>query len=227
MTMKKITLAICLSLILSGFSVSLYAEVYKWVDENGVVHYSDVAPGSGEEDVETFYINPISIDEQGAVIPEEVAVQSAANKEQPFYEPYLSAFLELFSGDNKESGQSENSSVAEQKPAQNYNSGDAITNENMGSILAEIERDKQREKELAEKTQVEIFTTPWCGYCKKAIVWMEMNNVKYREYNVEANHTAALRQKMLGGGKGVPFAVVNGKKIKGWNQRAYAKALGI
>ena len=46
-------------------------------------------------------------------------------------------------------------------------------------------------------------------------------------YDVEKDKEAAARKKELSGRSGVPFAVINGKKIYGYSEDAYARALGI
>ena len=56
---------------------------------------------------------------------------------------------------------------------------------------------------------------------------MKANNIPYVAYDVEKDKEAAVRKKELSGRSGVPFAVINGKKIYGYSEDAYARALGI
>lgn len=74
--------------------------------------------------------------------------------------------------------------------------------------------------------EVELFTTNWCGYCRKARAYLQQQGVSYREYDVEKDRAAAQRKQQLGG-SGVPFAIINGQKILGFDPEAYASALGI
>ncbi len=45
------------------------------------------------------------------------------------------------------------------------------------------------------------------------------------DVNIEKDKAAALRKKKLDSGRGVPFAVVNGRKISGFNPKAYENAM--
>ena len=47
----------------------------------------------------------------------------------------------------------------------------------------------------------------------------------YKDYDVEKDSNAALRMRKLGGGNGVPFAVINGKTFEGFNPTGYQAAL--
>ncbi len=56
---------------------------------------------------------------------------------------------------------------------------------------------------------------------------MKANNITYVAYDVEKDREAAARMQRLSGRSGIPFAVINGKKIYGYSEEAYAGALGI
>jgi len=74
---------------------------------------------------------------------------------------------------------------------------------------------------------VEIYTTSWCPYCKQAISFLRSNRINFRQYDVEKDRKAAARMRKLGGTGGVPFAIINGKKIGGFSLQAYKQALGM
>jgi glutaredoxin len=224
--MKFFLLAACGCLA----SLAAQAEIYKWADKDGVVHYADTKPRDETVEVREFAVSPIRIDDRGVVA--QVNPPRAERKPVPEPKPeitlggllaYAREYLNGLWGDKK-------SPAAPQTVTSPADTTVVISNDNMGVILEQIERDKQaqQEKEAARTKQtVEIFTAPWCGYCKKAIVYLELNKIPYEEYDVTINASAALRQKMLGGSGGVPFAVINGETIPGWNQQAYARALGL
>lgn len=78
------------------------------------------------------------------------------------------------------------------------------------------------------RADVELYTTSWCGYCRKARAYLEAHGISYRDYDVEKDPDAAQRMLQLSGGySGIPFAVINGRKIYGFDQAGYAQALGI
>ncbi len=72
---------------------------------------------------------------------------------------------------------------------------------------------------------VVLYTTSWCGYCKKAIAFFQSRNIPFTEYDIEKDHAAAERRSKLDPRAGVPFAVVNGQQILGFSPGAYERAL--
>ena len=74
---------------------------------------------------------------------------------------------------------------------------------------------------------VEIYITDWCPYCAQAIKFLRANHIPYVAYDIEKDREAAERKKGLSGRKGVPFAIINGKKIYGFSEEIYSKALGL
>ena len=76
------------------------------------------------------------------------------------------------------------------------------------------------------KNQVELYVTSWCPYCKQAKDFFRSKGIKIKVYDIEKDKKAAARKKKLDGrGKGVPFAVINGKYISGFSPAQYSKAL--
>jgi glutaredoxin len=75
------------------------------------------------------------------------------------------------------------------------------------------------------QNQVELYVTSWCPYCEKAIEYFQSRGVAYKVYDIEKDKQAAARKQQLDGRRGVPFAVVNGKRIHGYAPDAYGAAL--
>jgi glutaredoxin 3 len=64
--------------------------------------------------------------------------------------------------------------------------------------------------------QVEIYTTPYCGYCRMAKQLLARKNVTYTEIDVAGDPT--LRQKMVERAEGrttVPQIFINGTHVGG------------
>jgi glutaredoxin len=74
---------------------------------------------------------------------------------------------------------------------------------------------------------VEIYVTSWCPYCVQAIKFLQNNRIPYVAYDIEKDSKAAKRKERLSPRQGVPFAIINGKKIYGFSAQAYSEALGL
>jgi glutaredoxin len=77
---------------------------------------------------------------------------------------------------------------------------------------------------------VYVYTTPWCGFCKRAIAYLEERGVPFEERDIEANprFAAELRGKARAAGvraQGVPVLDVHGTLIVGFNRPALDEAL--
>lgn len=200
------------------------AEVYKWVDAEGVTHYADKKPDNEKIVVETMMASPLQIDNKGKIKAPKLQKKQKTQVEEnqqpnPEQSPgFLDSLLAVMAS---VLGASDESVI---KPTEDKLPPDAITNENMNEVLEKIEKEKT---EKLAANEVEIFTAPWCGYCKMALAYLDANKIPYTKHDVSASPAAALKQKHLGGGSGIPFAVINGQKIQGWNRQVYAKALGL
>ena len=53
-----------------------------------------------------------------------------------------------------------------------------------------------------------MYSTSWCGDCRRSKAWMDAHNVEYREVNIEEDEGAmAYVQKVNNGFKSVPTIV--------------------
>ena len=153
-------IALFLSCSMSGTG---HTQIYKWIDENGSVHYGQTPP------------------EQG--------LASGTVEKIPLSQRYTP-------------------SRKRSKAASNATS----------STLA-------NEQTAAAESTVELFTTSWCGYCKKAREFFDARGVSFVEYDIEKDPAAAQRKQEIDGRPGVPFALVNGQPIHGFSPSAYDQAL--
>lgn len=74
---------------------------------------------------------------------------------------------------------------------------------------------------------VELYTTSWCPYCKKAEAFLKANDIAYVNFDIEKDKAAARRKMQLDSRKGVPLAVIGGKAIYGFSERLYRTALDL
>jgi glutaredoxin len=76
-------------------------------------------------------------------------------------------------------------------------------------------------------SNVELYITDWCPYCAQAMKFLKANGIPYVAYDIEKDRAAADRKRKLSARSGVPLAVINGKKIFGFSEEAYSRALGL
>jgi glutaredoxin-like YruB-family protein len=91
-----------------------------------------------------------------------------------------------------------------------------------GSIHSEVKDTRRGE---SERSDVELYVTSWCPYCKQAKQYFRSRGIPFTAYDIEKDATAARRKGELDTRGGVPFAVINGQKIRGFSPEAYEKAL--
>ena len=165
--MKKLNalfIVFFLILIIAGLA---RAEIYKWVDENGVVHISDVPPEDVGPDAKVEPIKSSKSGSDGDPYPPRKK------------DPITQKLLELF----------------------------------------------QKKTRDDTSPKVELYTTSWCYYCKKARDYFRSKGIPFTEYDIEKDKSAAARKNKLDKRGGVPFAVINGRGVRGFSPTAYERAL--
>ena len=128
------------------------AEVYRWVDADGQVHFSDVKPDSstGAKTMDIPLVNSVP------------AIASEEKPEQP------------------------------QQPASSTGK------------------------------KVVIYTTEWCGYCKKAREYFIANKIAFKEKDIEKSRKYKSEYKALGGGS-IPLFAYKGKTLRGFSEYRFMK----
>jgi glutaredoxin len=72
----------------------------------------------------------------------------------------------------------------------------------------------------ASSSGVTMFSTVWCGYCKKARAYFASKGIAYAEIDVEKSEDGQRRYKELGGG-GVPIILVGNRMMQGFSEGAF------
>ena len=149
------------------------AEMYKWVDEKGTIHFQDYKPSNLKPStkVETLTKEQLEFNNY-----------AGGPKEDAYKSPYSSAIIE-----------------------------EAL------KVTKKTKYDRNQE--------IELYSTTWCGYCKKARSFLKTRGIEFKEYDVEKDKDAASRHRKLNRRGGVPVAVINGKKIIGFSEAAYESVL--
>ena len=135
------------------FSSLASGEIYKWVDENGKIHYDDRPP-------QTRNAQRL-----------EISIETYSSVQTQSYDGELTS-----AGDNKS--------------------------------------DQQK--------KVVMYSTEWCGVCKKAKAYFKANKIPFREYDVEKSQKARRAYKKLKA-KGVPVILVGKKRMNGFSAASFEK----
>ena len=80
----------------------------------------------------------------------------------------------------------------------------------------------------AKPPKVVLYTTSWCGFCRKARAYFIQQGIKFVDYDVEKNSDAAHRKQTLDKkykSSGVPLAIINNHVIYGFNPANYQHAI--
>lgn len=134
------TLSRCLLLVLLSLALPAGAEIYRWTDAQGKVHYSDSPPPEAQAKQVKIRINSIE--------------------------------------------------------------GPAVV-----STLKDAPKAKDK---------VRMFTTVWCGYCKKAKAHLAGKRVPFEEIDVETSDRGRSEYAQLGG-RGVPIILVGAQRMDGFD----------
>lgn len=72
--------------------------------------------------------------------------------------------------------------------------------------------------------EVVMYSTSWCGYCRKARAYLQANEIGFIEYDIEKSRKGFEEHKALGGG-GIPVVVIDGQVIRGYNPSKMTRLL--
>lgn len=78
-----------------------------------------------------------------------------------------------------------------------------------------IKRNPKLTRKFTKK--VIMYSTEWCGYCKKARKHFKKQGIRYTEYDIDKSKNARARYNKLGG-KGVPVILVGKKRMNGFSE---------
>lgn len=73
--------------------------------------------------------------------------------------------------------------------------------------------------------RVTMFSTSWCGYCKKARHYFQSNGINYIEYDIEKSKQAKRMYDSIGG-KGVPVILHGKKRMNGFSAAGFERIFG-
>lgn len=72
--------------------------------------------------------------------------------------------------------------------------------------------------------KVKVYTTTWCGYCKRAKAYLQARGTPYQEIDVETSAQGQSEFQALGG-RGVPVILVGNQRMDGYSEGTLAGML--
>jgi len=72
----------------------------------------------------------------------------------------------------------------------------------------------------SKSASVIMYSTSWCGYCKKAARHFRKNNIPFKEYDIEKSKSAAKAYRKLNG-RGVPVILIGKRRMNGFNAKRF------
>ncbi len=75
---------------------------------------------------------------------------------------------------------------------------------------------------LGRTDKIVIYTTAWCGICKKAKKYFRKNNIAYIAYDIEKSRIGKRDYKALRG-RAVPIIIVGNKRMNGFTASRFNK----
>lgn len=67
---------------------------------------------------------------------------------------------------------------------------------------------------------VVMYSTSWCGYCKKAALHFTKNKIPFTEHDIEKSEKAAKEYKKLNG-RGVPIILIGNQRMNGFEAQSF------
>lgn len=77
-----------------------------------------------------------------------------------------------------------------------------------------------------QRQGVVMYSTDWCGYCRRMRTFFRTHNIDYREYDIEKSPRGKAEYDQLAG-HGIPLVVVRGNVVRGYNPNKVAELLGL
>ena len=72
----------------------------------------------------------------------------------------------------------------------------------------------------AKAKSVVMYSTSWCGFCKKAARHFRKNNIPFKEYDIEKSENAAREFKAMRA-RGVPVILIGKQRMNGFDAATF------
>jgi glutaredoxin len=76
------------------------------------------------------------------------------------------------------------------------------------------------------RSEVVLFSAPWCGACERAKRHLDQRGVRYEERDIDADDSARQEVLRIVGHIAIPLLEVDGRYLSGFRPDVYDRALG-
>jgi len=80
---------------------------------------------------------------------------------------------------------------------------------------------------MERQKRVIIFSTPTCGYCRKAKSYLKDKGIRFKDIDVSRDPGAARDMERKSGQRGVPVILIDNRPIVGFDIPKINRLLGI
>lgn len=77
----------------------------------------------------------------------------------------------------------------------------------------------------AQGQSVVVYTTSWCGWCRKTLAWLDDKGIPYENRDIERNPTYRDELIRKSGGSSIPVVEIDGNIIRGFDTKRMAQLL--
>jgi glutaredoxin len=79
------------------------------------------------------------------------------------------------------------------------------------------ERGPRGEPALTRNRDVIVYTTSWCGWCRKTLAFLDQNGIDYENRDIEADDAWRDELEEKTGGTSIPVVEIDGEIIRGYD----------
>jgi glutaredoxin len=90
---------------------------------------------------------------------------------------------------------------------------------------ARATRKERAEPALARNRDVIVYTTSWCGWCRKTLAFLDQNGIAYENRDIESDDAWRDELEEKTGGTSIPVVEIDGEIIRGYDPDRMAELL--
>jgi glutaredoxin len=83
------------------------------------------------------------------------------------------------------------------------------------------------ERRRMPRADVVVYTTPWCGWCRKTIAWLDEAGVDYENRDIEANPVFRAELLAKTGATSIPMVEIDGQVVRGFSPGRMSELLEL